>query len=105
MATDGRKAPIFTNAKYDKNGNVINKDKLPRSKGVNIPEVQKILEEKANENRVGIKTAYSLDGGGSVQLYFKGKILNHSCDDIVEDAEYDKTTDITRPVADCIYFK
>ena len=105
LATDGRNAPIFTNAKYDNNGDVINKQELPRSKGVNIPEVQKILEEKANENKVGIKPAYSLDGGGSVQLYFKGKILNHPCEDGVEDSEYDKTTNIARPVMDCIYFK
>ena len=105
LATDGRKAPIFTNAKYDNNGNVINKEELPRSKGVTIPEVQEILEKKANENKVGIKTGYSLDGGGAVQLYFKGKILNHSCDDVVEDDEYDTTTKETRPVMDCIYFK
>lgn len=96
LVTDGRNVPEFTNAATN-----ADPDTLPKSQGVNFQQLQDILYNHINEySSKTILTAYNLDGGGSTQLCFKGRVLNHPCEE-----DFGGPVTSMRSVGDIIYFK
>lgn len=96
LITDGRNVPEFTNAATSADPNT-----LPKSQGVNLEQARNIIYNHRGEySSQTILTEYNLDGGGSTQLYFKGRVLNHPCEE-----DFGGPVTSMRSVADIVYFK